>query len=856
MTIRTAAAIDACSTLPPATSPGFQSALQTFLDDRCYVKQDWKHDPNIRGTNGVHPNVKVWYSPDIWQWLTTEGRKGNAPLGGILIKEQYGQPKTPTKLTDWAVMIRDDAGAWDGWWWGDLVPFDSQVSEPPPPPVAGGPSCAQANYPYAGFGQYCINCHASAENAQNTFATTRYVLGFPGPRLTNFPPEDDIHFRLSHVPQKGSPELNDKACMVPESSDHVVAMAKPGGPQTFLTSDQCTSCHNATATLTPPRSDAPNMLYYLDHSSPIKDPKSVNLSPYGEWRFSMMGLAGRDPIFFSQLNSETTLHANLRTEPGKPFVENLCLHCHGVMGQRQYHADTGKLFTRGQLQDPNSPYGALARDGISCTLCHRITAEGLGRKETYTGNFHIGPAEQMNGPFDNPLKLPMKNALGMKPGQAEQITSSGLCGSCHTIVLPVFRANGEPVLDEGGDRRQQKTFYEQATFLEWENSKFADNGTEPQSCQQCHMPNTFLHDGEESAPLAYKIANIEDKTFPAVDHRAPNDKIDLQTRSDYRRHLLLGINVFALEMFKQFRTELGLYTPDPKDGIINPDPMIRQSLNVADGVDTAIDQGTNLVAKTRTAEVKILSVVRQRNSWQIDVQVVNKAGHSFPSGVGFRRAFLNFQMLDGAGESVWASGNVASGDRNVFGGLKGMIVDEKGNPLLTERFTISQQTYQPHYWSKNPITRQDQVQIYEELVRNPEGYLTTSFIALDKKAKDNRLQPQGWSNEGPAAEETGPVGTCVERGAKSECDPRYADGSGSNVVRYVVPVNDRTALAQTVKATLYYQAIPPYYQLQRATDATGTDTQRLIRFVANLKTAGTSVERWVLPISSNEVALQ
>ena len=856
MTIRTAAAIDACSTLPPATSPGFQSALQTFLDDRCYVTQDWKHDPNIRGTNGVHPNVKVWYSPDIWQWLTTEGRKGNAPLGGILIKEQYGQPKTPTKLTDWAVMIRDDAGAWDGWWWGDLVPSNSQVSEPPPPPVAGGPSCAQANYPYAGFGQYCINCHASAANAQDTFATTRYVLGFPGPRLTDFPPEDDIHFRLSHVPQKGSPELNDKACMVPESSDHVVAMAKPGGPQTFLTSDQCTSCHNATATLTPPRSDAPNMLYYLDHSSPIKDPKSVNLSPYGEWRFSMMGLAGRDPIFFSQLNSETTLHANLRTEPGKPFVENLCLHCHGVMGQRQYHADTGKLFTRDQLQDPNSPYGALARDGISCTLCHRITAEGLGTKETYTGNFHIGPAEQMNGPFDNPLNLPMKNALGMKPGQAEQITSSGLCGSCHTIVLPVFRANGEPVLGDGENGRQQKTFYEQATFLEWENSKFADNGTEPQSCQQCHMPNTFLHDGEESAPLAYKIANIEDKTFPAVDHRAPNDKLDLQTRSDYRRHLLLGINVFALEMFKQFRTELGLYTPDPKDGIFNPDPMIRQSLNVADGVDTAIDQGTNLVAKTRTADVKILSVVRQRNSWQIDVQVVNKAGHSFPSGVGFRRAFLNFQMLDGAGESVWASGNVASGDRNVFGGLKGMIVDEKGNPLLTERFTNSQQTYQPHYWSKNPITRQDQVQIYEELVRNPEGYLTTSFIALDKKAKDNRLQPQGWSNEGPDAEETGPVGTCVERGAKSECDPGYADGSGSNVVRYVVPVNDRTALAQTVKATLYYQAIPPYYQLQRATDATGTDTQRLIRFVANLKTAGTSVERWVLPISSNEAALQ
>src|SRR3954451_7644074 len=115
-------AVGPCGTLPPATAPGFQMSLQTFLDNKCYESSGWKHDPKIRGTNGVHPNVKVWYSPDIWQWLTVEGRNGEAPSGGILVKEQYGDPKTPTTLTDWAVMIRDDAGAWDGWWWGDLVP--------------------------------------------------------------------------------------------------------------------------------------------------------------------------------------------------------------------------------------------------------------------------------------------------------------------------------------------------------------------------------------------------------------------------------------------------------------------------------------------------------------------------------------------------------------------------------------------------------------------------------------------------------------------------------------------------------------------------------------------------------------
>ncbi len=141
--------------------------------------------------------------------------------------------------------------------------------------------------------------------------------------------------------------------------------------------------------------------------------------------------------------------------------------------------------------------------------------------------------------------------------------------------------------------------------------------------------------------------------------------------------------------------------------------------------------------------------------------MTNKAGHSFPSGVGFRRAFLNFQVLTGADDVLWASGNVAHGNSEILNGLKGVIVNGKGVPLLTETFTPSQQRFQPHYWERNPITREDQVQIYEELVRNPEGFLTTSFLALNQKAKDNRLQPQGWSSTGPEAAETAPVGICV-----------------------------------------------------------------------------------------------
>jgi hypothetical protein len=275
--------------------------------------------------------------------------------------------------------------------------------------------------------------------------------------------------------------------------------------------------------------------------------------------------------------------------------------------------------------------------------------------------------------------------------------------------------------------------------------------------------------------------------------------------------------------------------------------MLRTSLNTAKSVDTAIDMSANAIAKTMTATVKIVGVTKLSDRLQINVRVTNNAGHSFPSGVGFRRAFLDLDVMD-RNQIAWASGDVSP---------KGVIVDGHGMPLPTETFTRDQQHFQNHYWAKNPITREDQVQIYEELVVNPEGFLTTSFIALDHKVKDNRLQPRGWSSSGPFAEETGPVDTCVQGASPPECDPDYQNSSGSNLVRYEIPLSacrngGCVSAATSVRATLYYQTIPHHYLEQRATDATGIDTERLVRFTRDLKVAQTAVDRWVLPIAGDE----
>lgn len=924
----------------------WNTALVDFLDNAQYRDLGWVSDTNWRLTGpcvgdtpgdckesyGVHPAVRIWYSPGVVDWLCN-GREGELKTGEMIVKEMHAIDdslgiETDTKgcmsvtkvvePSSWTVMVKNEKATLDGWYWAgpgrglennpplidrsaflaDEVPADPSHPLPGWLPTGylggklvlpGGKAIAKTTdvaFPFNMYGNYCINCHASA-TSESTYSTLANVAG-PGARYRWFadatPNEGGADHTnagsIHHEPTLGGQEADGYHSPFPsarqqpderflsfydqleavsyarawalrfpaETYDHVPSGAD--GPGEFVTSDQCAGCHDATAA----NATTPNMA--ITAKDPAGEDAVFNLSPYGEWRASPMGLAGRDPIFFSQLQSETNHLPALAA-----CIETTCLHCHGVMGQRTHAAATaspdapckelfgvpppeavpfGTPFRRDTVaQWPGGKEGdaashreaALARDGISCAACHHISKEGLGTEAGFTGNFVSGPATELYGPYEEVATAPMEHALGITPTQADQIAGSEMCGSCHAILLPQVTNKG----------KMRGYSYEQTTFLEWQNSDFAPGRPLEKSCQDCHMPTAF--GGKE---LAVEIANIESSQYAPTDNRLPNEDIELRERDHYARHSLHGLNVFLNEMFQQFPLILGLRQLDYMTGT-NPTPPL------VTGLGSMLD-----MARDETADVEITKLTPGPDGvLSMTVLVTNKGGHHYPSGVGFRRAFLEVTVEDADGSLLWASGRTDS---------LGVLVRGTGQvPLAAEKPIDNPKAFQPHY---ELIRSQDEVQIYQEVIADSAGVINTSFLRRIKTLKDNRLRPKGFDPAFYADNKSKFIQAlareCPEgevRKGKKCADPFYSDprltGSDQLTYKMTLPKGKKAA---KVTVRLYNQSIPPPYLQERFRDASvgpghGDDIERLYHLTSHLDTQGASygdakpIENWKLLIS-------
>jgi hypothetical protein len=904
----------------PSSLPlqNFEDKLFTFLNERQYQKLGWVVDKGVRDTGpflngkyfGTHPAVRVYYSPGIMKWLLND-RKGPIPDGEMIVKEQYAAPavrhhgKSEAELWNglesWTVMVKDSAGSHDGWFW----------SNPSKGQCAKDHHQYPFDYPDSGFGIYCVRCHAAAHTPgtepaavgnEFTFVALRNVAGFPG---------EPIRFRVddswrkdvkepNNAPQDAHPKCvrskpherparkadaafanffntlklaspSDVAPLPPVTHDHIVPGRGAGSD--FVTSDQCMSCH---AGLVAPF--GPSMFVPFGKTAEYGEP-GWDVSPHGEWRWTPMGLAGRDPVFHAQVESELRMIENdFGSDPkraqalGDALVDT-CLKCHGAMGRRQFeldHPDGTEKFSLSHVQATNGPhakYGALARDGVSCAVCHRMQPKPQPSNDrrpylqfflenSITGNFHLGPKGDIYGPFKDNEVAPyvMEHATGIKPKHGEFLKSSQLCGTCHTVALPAIdHPLKEHELAKVDEVRQGQTVnlfkkchhhIEQATYLEWLNSEY-ENEIHPKnpkakSCQDCHMANGLVDErhGIQIPQLRTRIAAVQDTTYPEAENLAPHDQLNVRLRENgYRRHNFAGLNAFLVELFRQHDDVLGVRKTDFMTG----------SKLDAENTVAAIAR----TAKHDVADLQVTASPDGPGRLTAKVLVKNKVGHRFPSGVGFRRAFLEVVVVRPAGggrpeEILWGSGRTND---------LGVLVGPDGQPLPTESFepdpATGKQRFQPHH---EVIDSESQVQVYETLVKNAKGEFTTSFVRGCETVKDNRLLPRGWKKDGPGPVLKGRFLEATHPDSVTATDPRYADGSGTDEVTYRVALPaglDSSGLA--VRVTLYYQALPPYYlQNLFATAPDGPATRRLHSVMGHLDLKGSPTEGWKLKLVSAE----
>jgi hypothetical protein len=871
----------------------YDKRLADFMLQGKFKTLNWLHDKSWRLTGpyvgepgsgasyGVHPAVKIYYSPEVVDWLCDGKKEGGIPDGAMIIKAmlpinekldinldqnscmtiEADQNVLDDSPSEWTVMVKDKNGSHDGWYWADAFdgpPITDKSAFQSKSEILENPIARNENiyptgnltvtsnnqfipsevYPYSDFGVACLNCHGSAKT-ESTFVDLENLMGagiqykgyaFNKTFVTHgsypaaFPtPYYNVQSDFSeYFSMRSDLSFSDAwALRFPaQTYSHTVAIDTK--EKQFLTSDQCIGCHDATQS----NSGKPNMVFTNE------DNEWVNLSMFSEWSVSPMGLAGRDPIFFSQLQSETNYFPDL-----KDCIENTCLHCHGVLGQREFSRQTeasndaalcaatlfpddsslhppegvpmGELFTIEKMREWQNKgghegnYGGLARDGISCMACHQMEkdptlVDGTApdywgtdilseNQPYYTGNFLTTDKAEIFGPLKNEdiIVKPMEHVLGLTPKYNSQISKSEMCGNCHNILLPTIKNDGS-ILGAS---------YEQSTHLEWANSDFAKPDNKNfQSCQDCHMPHTY--DNED---LKFKIANIESSDFAPTTGRLEDKDISLTEVLQYPRHSLHGLNVFLNQMFQQFPAILGFRQIDYMNAATIP----------------ALTTGQNSMlemARTETANVNVQHVSVSDNTLEATILVTNKVGHYLPSGAGFRRMFLEFLILDGNDETLWASGRT-----NKVGFILDGITDRV---LETELPVKNPKLWQPHY---ETVHKSSEVQIYQEVILDSDDNISTSFLRRIEHVKDNRIRPKGFSPEFFKQQSSKYIKELAElHGDAVKLDPYYFDPklTGADSIRYSIDLGAvDIKKAKTIRVTLFSQSIPPGYLQQRFDDA-------------------------------------
>lgn len=344
------------------------------------------------------------------------------------------------------------------------------------------------------------------------------------------------------------------------------------GTDVVLPSSNCSLCHG-----------------YFDASN----------EPYATWSGSLMGLAGRDPLFFAQLATANQDAAN---------AGYFCMRCHVPMS-----------FVTGHAADPSgAALDELDREGVSCHFCHSMVdpiykpgvsppedeaiLAGLEDVPQYYGNamFVLDPQGTRRGPYSD--------AAAAHPFLHSPFHRSGeFCGTCHDVgnVAVSRQPDGTYRYNALNERTPSEDPHTQfpleRTYTEWKLSAFANGGVDMggrfggegvtivETCQDCHMPRTSAQ-GCFFGPQ----------------------------RADIARHEFAGAAASVLDLIA------ALY---PEDGIVDPN-----------AIQAGRQRAVSMLQRAASLEL-------EQRCGSLRARVINETGHKLPTGhIEGRRVWVNVRM--------------------------------------------------------------------------------------------------------------------------------------------------------------------------------------------------------------------
>jgi hypothetical protein len=270
--------------------------------------------------------------------------------------------------------------------------------------------------------------------------------------------------------------------------------------------------------------------------------------------------------------------------------------------------------------------------------------------------------------------------------------------------------------------------------------------------------------------------------MPEVRVDTPVTSVFGEPRQDARHHYFVGANFFMQRMLNNYRQDLRVAA-------------------LPDELTTASQRTVNFL-RSQSARVSIPKVEAEKERLDVDVLVENLTGHKLPTAYPSRRAWLHVTIRDCSGRTVFESGAL-----NPDGSIQGNVNDT--DPTR----------FEPHY---REITSSDQVQIYEPILKDADGHVTTGLLTAVGYLKDNRILPNGFDKRS-AVKDIEVVGDAAQ-------DPNFTD-KGS-LVRYSAPV-DASLGPFYIEAELWYEPIA-YRWAHNLTPYHSEEPQRMVSYYDSL----------------------